>query len=172
MQAWWIRALSSAYGSTVGWATGPWPLETTATAAPFSPWRVRRSWSPIDLSAPRQAQPAALGLLPLRLLRRHGRLRECEDGLGVVRPGLRKRRRVAPIDTHRDDAVGRDLVRDLHLQRSLDLALRQADLRVGSVEHETDVVRREREQLERLQREPDVLQRRDVETAQDQQLVG
>src|SRR5436309_10631120 len=120
MQAWWIRALSSAYGSTVGGVTGPWPFVATATAAPFSPWRVRRSWSPIDRSAPRQAQPAALGLLPLRLLRRDSRLRQCQDRLGVVRAGLGERRRVAPIDTDRDDTVGRDLVRDLHLQRSLD----------------------------------------------------
>src|SRR5947208_3439042 len=125
MQAWWIRALSSAYGSTVGCVMGPCPFGATATAAPFSPWRERRSWSPIVRSAPRQGEPATLGLLPLPLLRCDSRLGQRQDRLCVIRSRFGERRRVATVDADRDDAVGGDLVRDLHLQRRLDLPLRQ-----------------------------------------------
>jgi len=48
MHAWWIRAFRSAYGSASGaGAVAPFQFGTTARAAPFSPWRERRSWSPI-----------------------------------------------------------------------------------------------------------------------------
>ena len=45
------------------------------------------------------------------------------------------------------------------------------DLRLRPAEHDLHALVREREQLERLEREPDVLQRRHVEGAEEQELV-
>ena len=61
--------------------------------------------------------------------------------------------------------------RDPRLERRLDLAPLHADVRVRAVQDDADALGREREQLERLDREPDVLDRRHVEAAQEQELV-
>src|SRR3954466_6345334 len=130
-----MRALRSAYGSSAsgscaGCGAGRLPSATTASAARPSPWRVRRSWSPI--SAPRQAQ-AAPGSTLCRLLRLQ-RLRQRVHRLREVAAGVRDHYRRALVDTDRDVSVRRQLEADLDLQRSLDLALRQPDLAVRPVE--------------------------------------
>src|SRR3954471_16968684 len=169
MHWWWIRAFSSAYGSTettLG-GVGRWPFGLRATTVPPSPCFERRSCSPI--SVPRQAQ-ALLAALRILLDRHHG-LREVVHRLREVRAGLGEDSGRAAVDRDRDHPVGRHL--DLHgdLEGSFDLALAQPDLRVRPVQDVPDPRRREREELERLHREAHVLEGRHVEAAQDEQLV-
>src|SRR5512133_728814 len=176
MQAWWIRPFSSAYGSAgrrsgaSAWpptsmsSSGPWPFEEE----PF--WRWSRSWRPIALR-PRQGRHELL-LLLRDGLRRDELLCHRADGLGELRLRLCDDGRVPAVDGKRADPVARHLECDLALECCLDLLRLHADLRVRPVEHELHALVREREQLEGLQAEPDVLQRRHVQPAQEQQLVG
>src|SRR3954451_1772122 len=169
MHWWWMRAFSSAYGSTettLG-GVGRWPFGLRATTVPPSPCFERRSCSPI--SVPRQAQ-ALLAALRILLDRHHG-LREVVHRLREVRAGLGEDGGRTAVDRDRDHPVGRHL--DLHrdLEGSFDLALAQPDLRVRPVQDVPDPRRREREELERLHREAHVLEGRHVEAAQDEQLV-
>src|SRR5690348_5569943 len=98
MHAWWIRAFRSAYGSASGaGAVAPFPFGTTVSAAPFSPWRDRRSWSPIGRSAPRQAERAALPLRR-RLFLGHDGLGQLAERLCVVRSGVGQDGRRAAVD--------------------------------------------------------------------------
>src|SRR5215510_10108353 len=168
MQAWWIRPFSSAYGSagrrsgasacppTSRSSSGPWPLLDP-------PWRLSRSWRPMALR-PRE------GRHELLLLLRHGLggdefLRHRADGLGELRLRVGDDGRVPAVDGQRDDPVARHLEVDLALEGRLDLLRLHADLRVGPVEDELHAVFREREQLEGLQAEADVLQGRNVQPA-------
>src|SRR3954447_13104750 len=170
MHWWWIRAFSSAYGSTettLG-GVGRWPFGVSATTVPPSPCFERRSCSPI--SVPRQAQ-ALLAALRLLLDRHHG-LREVVQRLREVGAGLGEHCRRAAVDRDRDHPVGRHLDLHCNLERAFDLALAQADLRVRAVQDVPDPRRGEREELERLHCEADVLERRHVEAAEDEELVG
>ena len=62
-------------------------------------------------------------------------------------------------------------MRDLHVQPVLDLACLQSDVRARSVHHVRDPVRGERQLLEGLECEPHVLERRNVQAAQHDELV-
>src|SRR6266576_7001387 len=115
---------------TVDTDAEPWPL-TTVGSAPVSPWRASLSCSPI--SVPRE-QPPALRLL----LRRRGFLDQRPRQRGQcpreVRVGVREDGGIPLVHGDRNGAVRRDLRMDGDLQRRLDLALAQADLRVRAIE--------------------------------------
>src|SRR5918996_4675149 len=174
MQAWWMRPFSSAYGSTAPpswtrtWSRWGAPGCGSAVAAvPFVPVVLIRSWRPT-------LRPPDGECLPPRLRPAGGGrqgLRHLADRLREVAAAVREDERGAPVDRERHGAVARHLERDLALERTLDLARLHPDLRRGLAEHDPDPVGREREQLERLEREPDVLEGRHVERAEEQELV-
>ena len=87
-------------------------------------------------------------------------------------PGSASTAGLPAVHGQRHRPVARHLEADLRLERRLDLGPLQPDVRVGAVEDDPDPVRRERQQLERLQAQPDVLDRRHLEPADEQQLVG
>ena len=175
MHAWWIRAFSSAYGST---------SRRVVRLSQGDDRSAREWWRCCLPLAGRDDRGVPLSAQLLDRLRpRRLAVRLCSAAAGCdfasariafekSAPGSARTAASPRLTESGTDAVGRELVGDLDLQRRLDLALRQADLRVGPVQHEADAVRREREQLEGLQREPDVLQRRNVEPAEHEQLVG
>src|SRR3954451_573883 len=175
MHAWWIRPFSSPYGSaarrsgasacppTSTSSSGPWPF-----VEPF--WRWSLSWRPIALR-PCQGRHELLLLLG-HCLRGHELLRHGPDGLRELGLRLGEDRRVPAVDRERDDPVARDREVDRALERRLDLLRLHPDLGVRPVEDELEAVGREGEELQRLQAEPDVLQRRHVQPAEQQQLVG
>ena len=76
------------------------------------------------------------------------------------------------VDAERDGPARRHLEADLDVERALDLALLHPDLEFARLRTKRTPRRGEREQLERLHREAHVLQRRHVEAAEHQQLVG
>src|SRR4051812_34318389 len=139
------------------------------SAAVAVPLRLRRSWRP--MSAPREARPEA-GAGALRLFLREHALRHSLDRAGEVRPGLGDHCRHALVDRERNGAIRGDLVAHLLLESGLDLALLHPDLAVRAVQDDAYPRLRERQHLERRQGETDVLQRRHVERADEEQLVG
>src|SRR5213595_599046 len=100
-----------------------------------------RSWRP--MSGPREAQ--ATLLLRLSGLGVDDDLRERLDRLREVGAGVGEHDGRPLVDGDRNATVGGKLAVDRDLERALDLALRQADLRVRAVEDELDAVDRERE---------------------------
>src|SRR5215211_805755 len=119
-----MRPLSSAYGSA-GRRSGDsvWPPTRTSSSgplpfgAPFGRWS--RSCSPIAL---RLCEGCHELLLLLRdRLRRDELLCHRADGLGELRLGLCEHSGVPAVHRERDDAVARDLERDLAIERRLDL---------------------------------------------------
>src|SRR6266852_2144696 len=173
-----MRVFSSAYGSTAPATRGarsrgagaPGATSASSTADdPFVAGRLRRSWSPIAL-CPRQRPEEAALLRRLRL--GYDRLRKVAERLGEVGVLVVEDDRLPLVHAERNGAIGGDVMPDLHPECVLDLARFHADLRVGAIEDDADAIAGEREHLERLQRQLDVLQRRDVETAQQEQLVG
>src|SRR3984893_9279209 len=159
MHAWWIRVLSSAYGSLVcSLSSGTAPSATCAEGTSL----LSRSWRP--MSGPREArQEVARALLLLALL--HDPLRHGVERLGEVRPGFGEHGRLAAVDRERHRPVGRDLVAHLLLERRLHLPLLHPDLRMRQVEDDPDAAGREREQIECPERQAHVLQGRHVEAA-------
>src|SRR3954466_10866003 len=174
MHAWWIRVFSSAYGSCAdgSFATSPdgWPASSASARWPFPFEVLSRSWRPIALRLSERGDQTASRRL--RLLDREEPLRHLADRLRDVGSLLVEDHRLATVDGKRHGAVPRDLEAHLHPERSLDLVLLHPDLRVGAVEDDLDPLLREREQLERLQREAQVLQRRHVQAREQEQLVG
>ena len=79
--------------------------------------------------------------------------------------------RDAAVHRQRHGPVRRHLEADLHPQRAFDLVRLHADLRVGAVEDDADALLRERQQIERLQREAQVLQGGHVERAEQHELI-
>src|SRR6202521_1539800 len=105
MHAWWMRVLSSAYGSLApSLSSGTAP---SATCAEGTTSLLSRSWRP--MSGPREAwQEGARSLLLLALL--HAPLRHGVERLGEVRPGFGEHGRLAAVDREWHRPVGRHLV--------------------------------------------------------------
>src|SRR5436190_6298749 len=80
--------------------------------------------------------------------------------------------RHAAVDRHGHVALARDLELDLHVEGPLNLARPQAHLGARAVEEQMAPLLRVVQQVERLQRQLDVLDRRDVERGDEQELVG
>src|SRR3954453_22468374 len=176
MHAWWMRVFSSAYGScalesgATSWTAVP-PRSASAVAA-LAPLEVlRRSWRPIALRPREGRDDPTLLARGLFLRCPEHLLRHRLDGARDIGRFLREHNRVAPVDRERDRTIRRHFEAHLHPQRALDLVRLHADLRVRAVEDDADARLRERQKVERLQCEAEVLERRDVERAEEQQLV-
>src|SRR6185312_872526 len=165
----WTRVLSSATGSATTEARS---ASLTSTASGSSDWPatwIRECSDIVYLPS----EPLGL-LLVVRGGRPHGHelVRDLGQRLHDAGTRIGKRDRNAAVDRHRHVALARDLELDLHVEGPLHLARPQADLGAGAVEQQVAPLLRVGEEVERLQRQLDVLDRRHVERRDEQKLVG
>src|SRR5262249_22548942 len=126
----------------------------------------------LALPSREEALPAPRAALLARRRRGDQALRELADRLREVRSRVGERDRLAAVDAERNGAVGGQVGPDLRLEGALHLGALDADVRVRAVQQDADALAREREQLERLEAQAYVLDRRYVEPAEQEQVVG
>ena len=181
MHAWWTRVFSSAYGSVWRGLEPPFcasreesDVGSAAASCETRTGPLMRSWSPTTSSASGRGGSSCSASFFFDLLLCSAMRPFASSTIAFAKsaPGSLSDDRLATVDAERDGTVGREVGPDLRLQGTLHLGALDADVRVRAVQDDADSLARERQQLERLEAEPDVLDRRHVQPAEQQQVVG
>src|SRR4249920_1678852 len=166
----WTRVFSSANGSATTEARSAASLASFASGSSDWPATWIRECSDIVYLP---SEP--LGLLLLvgrRGAHRDELVRDLTQRLDDAGARVGQCDRHAAVDRDRHVALARHLELDLHVEGPLHLARPQADLGAGAVEQQVAALLGVVQEVERLKRELDVLDRRHVERRDEQELVG